>query len=116
MASGDDDSREMFRELPWPFDSDEFPAQLGAVVMHTVLNGELPALQIIHFPDNSWAIADGVNDPNEPGACVATHIWHAIEQNSSLARLASLPSGHEANRAAVGEPWIVSEFRYGDDD
>jgi hypothetical protein len=116
VASSADDSQEMFRELPWPFENDEFPAQLGAVVMRTVLDGELPALQIVHFPDNGWAVADGVNDPNEPGAFLATHIWHAIEQNSSLAGLASLPPGYEANRAAVGEPWIVSEFQYGDDD
>jgi hypothetical protein len=105
----------MFRDLPWPYENDAFPAQLGAVIMNTVLDGDLPALQIVHFADNSWAIADGVNDPNEPDACVATHIWHAVEQNSSLAALASLPPGYQANREAVGEAWVVSEFIDDDD-
>jgi hypothetical protein len=107
---------EVFRDLPWPFENDEFPPHLGAVVMRTVLDGELPALQIVHFPDNSWVVADGVNDPNEPGACSVAHIWHAIEQNSSLAGLASLPPGYAANREAVGAPWVVSEARYADEE
>jgi hypothetical protein len=100
----------MFRDLPWPFPGGAFPAQLGAVVMRTVLSGDLPALQVVHFADNSWAIADGVNDPNEDGACVATHIWHVIARNSSVAELASLPPGMLAYRAAVGEPWVRSDL------
>jgi hypothetical protein len=82
--------------------------------MRTVLDGSLPALQVVHFPDNSWAVADDVNDQNAPGACVAIHIWHAVVRNSSMAALASLPPGMVADRAAVGEPWTRSQFRYED--
>jgi hypothetical protein len=66
-----------------------------------------PALVVLHSRAGDWAIGDGVNDPNLPGACVATHIWHAIERNSSIAELASLPPGHEARRANPGDPWVV---------
>jgi hypothetical protein len=98
-------AREMWQQLPWPFPGDTFPAELGAVVQGTVLDGSEPARLIVHFTDGSWAVGDGVNDPNGRGASVATHIWHAIDRNSSLAQLADLPPGVEARRAGLGEPW-----------
>src|SRR2546422_5927471 len=98
---------EMFQSRAWPFAGDRFPADLGAVVMKTVLDGDLPVLQFVHSPDNSWLVADGVNDPNVPGACIATHLRHVLERDPSLEELASLPVGHQANRSAVGEPWAV---------
>jgi hypothetical protein len=109
-AMGDyQERREMLQYMPWPFPNNEFPRQLGAVVMKTVLDGSSPALQVAHFPDGAWAIGDG-DDPNAPGACVATHIWHAVERNSSIRELASMPPGHIADRDAPGSPWIVSEW------
>ena len=77
-------SNEMFRELPFPYPGGVFPKQLGAVVQKTVLSGEEPARLVIHTQDNSWLVGDGINDPNEPGACVATHIWHVIEKDRSV--------------------------------
>lgn len=109
--------REMFRFLPWPFEGDRFPEQLGAVVARTVLSGEFPAQEVVHAPENDWAVGDGENDPNEPGACVVTHIWHVIERNFSVAHLASLPPGHRAIRDGPGEPWKVHKLKgWGDDD
>ncbi|MDP8909138.1 MAG: hypothetical protein M3N47_08490 [Chloroflexota bacterium] len=68
----------MFRFLPWPFPDDQFPQQLGATVMRSVLEHRHPALQVLHSPENDWAIADGVGDPNEAGATTAAHIWHVL--------------------------------------
>ena len=68
------DRREMFRTMDRPFAGDEFPAALGATVQRTVLDGELPALIVGHFPSDGWHIGDGINDPNLPGAAIATHI------------------------------------------
>jgi hypothetical protein len=99
----------MFRDFPWPFPGGAFPRELGAVVQRTVIDGSLPALLVLHALDGGWAIGDGINDPNLPGASVATHIWHAIERNTSIAGLANLPPGHEARRASLGEPWVVME-------
>jgi hypothetical protein len=109
-AVGDDKDRQaMVQFMPWPFTNGEFPARLGAVVMKTVLDGSRPALHVAHFPDGSWAIGDG-DDPNAPDSCVATHIWHAIERNSSIRELASIPPGHVADREAPGSPWAVHEW------
>ena len=99
--------REMFRTLPWPFEADAFPASLGATVQRTVLDGRLPALVVGHTPEGDWYVGDGVNDPNLPGACVATHIAHAIERNGSIAMLGRLPPGHEARRRWPGDAWVV---------
>jgi hypothetical protein len=99
----------MFRDFPWPFHGGAFPRGLGAVVQRTVIDGSLPALLVLHALDGSWAIGDGMNDPNLPGASMATHIWHAIERNTSIAGLANLAPGHEARRASPGEPWVVTK-------
>jgi hypothetical protein len=105
---GVSDNREMFERLPFPFPGDGFPASLGAVVQRTVLDGREPAREVIHTEDGRWAVGDGVNDPNEPGAAIATHIWHAIERNSSIADLATMQPGSIATRSEPGEPWDIS--------
>jgi hypothetical protein len=109
------DGREMFRHLPSPFENERFPDELGAVVQVSVLTGEQPAREVIHAPDGSWLVGDGVNDPNPSGASVATHLAHAIERNSSIAELANMPPGHIAQRSAPGEPWTVCVLEGWDD-
>jgi hypothetical protein len=93
--------------MPFPFRDDEFPPELGAIIQSTVLSGERPALEVIHTPDGSWLVGDGVEDPNVPGACVAAHIVHVVAQNSSVSGLAAMPPGHWARRSRPGEPWTV---------
>lgn len=105
---------EMFQHLPFPFPDSTFPRQLGAVVQRTVLRGEEPAREVVHATDGSWLVGDGVNDPNEPGACVASHIWHAIDRNSSMVELADMPPGHIATRLTPGDSWLVSPHHWPD--
>ena len=102
------DSLEMFRHLPWPFRDNRFPLDLGATVQRTVLDGEMPALLVVHTVGGDWAIGDGTNDPNIPGASVATHIWHAIDRNSSITGLAHLAPGQQARRLSPHHEWVVS--------
>ena len=99
---------DMVRSMPWPFDDGRFPADLGAVVMHTVLDGRRPALLVWHSEDNDWAIGDGIDDPNEPGACVATHIAHVVARDPTLAELASMPPGSRADRPDPTAPWTIA--------
>jgi hypothetical protein len=100
----------MFQHLPFPFEDGRFPDSLGAVVQRTVLNGEQPAREVVHAPDGSWLVGDGVHDPNVPGASVATHLVHAYDAhtwNHTVAELATMPPGHIAQRPGPGEPWVV---------
>ncbi len=100
---------DMVRTLPWPFEVNGFPRSLGAVVQKTVLDGRLPALVVGHDPEGSWYVGDGVNDPNAPGAVVATHISHVVMHDGSLSALAALPPGHEARRRSPGDPWRIEK-------
>ncbi|HEY0631530.1 MAG TPA: hypothetical protein VGC98_05715 [Thermoleophilaceae bacterium] len=103
---------EMFRFVEWPFLEGRFPRHLGAAVMRSVLSGDRPALQVTHFPEGDWAVADGDGDPNAEGALTVTHMWHVLELDPTLEELASLPPGYVADRTSVGEAWVVSEFEY----
>ena len=109
------DPREMFRDLPFPFDNDQFPPQLGAVVQRTVAERREPAREVIHTEDNSWVVGDGVNDPNLPGAATVLHIQHVIQADPSLAELASLPLGHIAKRDQPGRPWVIAVVEWPDE-
>lgn len=103
---------EMFRRMPFPFDNNEFPADLGAVVQRSVLDGVEPAREVVHTDDGDWLVGDGVNDPNSPGAAVATHIWHAIERNSSIIGLGHLRPGQIATRSDPDEEWVISDHQW----
>jgi hypothetical protein len=107
--------KEVFRGLPFPYPDSEFPADLGAVVQTTVGTGEKPALYVVHTPDNDWLVGDGIGDPNEAGACTVMCIWHVIERNSSVGKLADLPIGWQADRSHPGTAWRRSPFVYADD-
>lgn len=108
-------SSEVFRHLPFPFDDGVFPANLGAVVQRTVLDGREPAREVIHDADGDWLVGDGVNDPNLPGASSVAHMTHVIELDPTVAALANLPVGHIATREEVGEEWVVDVHRWDDD-
>jgi len=98
-------AHEVFRDLPFPFPDGRFPRELGAVVQRTVSDGELPALTVIHTPDNSWIVLDGVNDPNLDGACIVDALVHLVEDDPSLAVTARLPIGHRADREHAADRW-----------
>lgn len=106
---------EVFRHLPFPFTGDRFPESLGAVVQLTVLHGLEPAREVVHADDGSWLVSDGVNDPNAEGACIVTHIWHAIEHNSAIAELATMPRGTMARRNGPGAEWRTEPLQWLDE-
>lgn len=102
----------MVRYVPFPFEGNRFPAGLGAVVQLTVLHGQQPARVIVHASDGSWLVGDGVNDPDAPGACIATHILHVVERDVTVSELASLPPGKMAERVGPNSPWKVTDHHW----
>jgi hypothetical protein len=98
---------EVFRYVEFPFADGRFPDHLGAVVQRTVVTGQEPAREVVHTEDNSWQVADGVNDPNLPGAVIVEGMAHVAAEDPSVAELASLPLGHIAQRAEKDQPWII---------
>lgn len=105
-------SHATFRYLPWPFPNIEFPADLGAFVMRSVLDGAMPGLQVLHDPEGGWALADGGGDPNDQRALVITHIRHVTCHDPSLNELATMQPGTEANLESVDDDWQLSSFSW----
>jgi hypothetical protein len=94
-------------DIPWPFPNDQFPDDLGAVVMNSVLDGRRPALQIVHFETGSWGVADAIDRPKVRNM-TATHLRHVLDRDPTLAELATMQPGYQADRNAVGDPWVIS--------
>ena len=80
--------------------------------MKTIPSQASPALLVAHDPDGSWMIGDGVGDPNDPNACMATRIWHVVGRDASLEKLAAMAPGSQASRANATDPWTISAFSY----
>jgi hypothetical protein len=87
---------------------------LSGVVQRTVIAGELPALVVVHDDEGDWLIGDGVNDPNEEGACGLFHFAHIIRVDPSLAEALNLQLGYAAYRETGGSPWEISRWEYED--
>lgn len=80
--------------------------------LNSVLDGLEPARQVIHTEDNDWLVGDGINDPNLPGASVATHLRHVLDRDPTVEELASLPLGHVAFRDDPTKPWRVAQHEW----
>lgn len=102
------DSDEIRQHVPFPFQGESFPRDLGAVVQGTVLSGDVPAREVVHGADGSWHVGDGVSDPDLPGASMITQISHAVRWNTSIAGLATMGPGHVAERSDPGKPWQIA--------
>ncbi len=102
-------------ELPFPSEDRDFPADLGAIVQRSVLDGIQPARVVIHDADNDWLVGDGMTDPNAPDACVVARLRHIADRDPTVADLVSLPAGHIAERDDEDASWRISLHRYPDD-
>ena len=110
-----DVAHEVFRSVDFPFPDDEFPANVGAVVQRTVLDGREPARVVIHDAEGDWCVGDGINDPNERGACVVACLHCIVTADPAIASLATLPVGYQARRSEADESWVLSPHAYEDE-
>ena len=91
--------------VDFPFTDGVFPADLGAFISRTVVEGRAAVLYVQHTHDNAWVLTDAVGDPNEEDALVVACIWHAIDQDPTLESMSELPCGVEAVRDFSGARW-----------
>ena len=94
--------------LPFPFEGDSFPAQLGAVVENRVASGEEPARVVLHDDDNEWVVL--ASQSADPSDCCVHHVVHLVERDPSLAEAVPPPIGQMASRGSVDQPWVVSQI------
>jgi hypothetical protein len=110
---GDDRPEDAMRfDIPWPFPDDRFPDDLGAVVMHSILDGRRPALQVVHFEDGTWGVADAIDTPTERNM-TATHLRHVLDRDPTIAELATMGPGYQADRDVVDDAWLISPHHDG---
>ncbi|MFE1308089.1 hypothetical protein [Streptomyces sp. NPDC058755] len=89
-------------------------AGVAGVIQRTIINGELPALIVIHDDEGDWLIGDGINDPNEDGACGIYHLAHVVSLDESLTEVMNIPIGYGAKRESASAPWEISPWAYDD--
>ncbi len=101
-----DEDHVMRPDVPWPFPDDRFPDVLGAVVMKSVFEGRRPALQVVHFDDGHWGVADGIDDPRVRNL-IAAHLRHVLERDPSIGErrhvAARSEGGSRRHRGAVDD-------------
>lgn len=71
---------------------------------------DLPALQVVHFEDWYWGVADAIDSPTVRNV-TGTHLRHVLDRDPTIAELATMQPGYQADRDAVGDPWVISPNR-----
>lgn len=87
---------------------------VAGVMQRTIINGEMPALIVVHDDEGDWLIGDGVNDPNEDGACGIYHLSQVVSLDESLAEVMNLPAGFAATRESISSAWEISPWEFDD--
>jgi len=86
---------------PWPFAD---PPQVSVVTQRTILKEGRPILLVIHDEeDGGWQFLDGGEFRVE--AALLVGLKTVFDHDASIATLADLPLGWQAQRAGPKEPW-----------
>jgi hypothetical protein len=93
-----------------------FPPRMGVIAQRTILDGKEPARSVVNDAEGDWAVLDGINDPNEPGACVLVRMSVLTDADPSLLALAAMERGTEAWREGPDAPWTFEPHAYADED
>jgi len=85
----------------WPFAD---PPNASVVTQHSILKEDRPILLVVHDQeDGGWSFLDGGEFRVEAAMLVA--LKTVVSHDASIAALADLPLGWQAQRAGPGEPW-----------
>jgi hypothetical protein len=86
---------------PWPFDQ---PRNCATFVTREVMDREEPILLVSHdADDHGWQFIGSTDGMPENARIIALH--EAVALDPSVAELADLPPGWQAQRDAAGQPW-----------
>lgn len=61
-------------------------------------------------PDGDWCALCGGDHPDDASSFRVVGIGHVIDYDPSVAEVLDLHPNQEAEREAVGEPWLRSDF------
>ncbi len=83
------------------------PHNLTSYVCSHVFEGTRPILLVVR-EDGDWMFMCGDTD-HGPDDCHVVGVGHLIDRDPTLEECADIPNGYEAERSAVGEPWLRSQ-------
>lgn len=85
------------------------PYETKAYVCVHVFDGTRPVLYVTR-PDGDWCALCGDDHPDDASSYRVVGIGHVVERDASVGDVLDLASNEEAERVAVGAPWIRSRF------
>lgn len=80
--------------------------QKAYVCIH-VFENTRPVL-LVTRPDGDWCLLCGDNHEDDPSVYRVVGIGHILERDSSLLDVVNLEPSWDAERTAMGEPWVRS--------
>ncbi len=79
---------------------------LRSYVCIHVFEAVRPVLLVAHEEDGAWCFLCGDMHPDSAESYRVVGVGHLVERDASLHECADLSLGQEAERAAVGRPWM----------
>ena len=81
------------------------PPNLKTYICSHLFAKTRPILLIVH-EDGDWMFMCGKGDHGGSEDCHVVGVGHLVKRDPSINECADLPDGFEAERKAVGEPWL----------
>ena len=82
------------------------PGNLKTYICTHVFLEECPVLLVIHDKDGDWGFVCGGLHQDAAEDYRIVGVGHLTARDPSLNECADLPAGFEAERSALGQPWI----------
>ena len=87
----------------------EIPYERKSYVCTHVFDRSRPVL-LVTRPDGDFCALCGYEHPEDANPYRVVGFGHVLDDDSSVAEVLDPGPNQEAERAAVGEPWVRSEF------
>jgi hypothetical protein len=92
-----------------PTSQPRLPYETKSYVCIHVFDRIRPVLYVTR-PDGDWCALCGGDHPDDASSFRIVGIGHVIDYDPSVAEVLDLRPNQEAERDAVGEPWLRSDF------
>jgi hypothetical protein len=92
-----------------PTSQPRLPYETKSYVCIHVFDRIRPVLYVTR-PDGDWCALCGGDHPDDASSFRIVGIGHVIDYDPSVAEVLDLRPNQEAEREAVGEPWLRSDF------
>ncbi len=84
------------------------PDNLAVYICSHVFENTKPILLVCHESGDWQFLCGGTHEINEKPKVVC--IDHLLARDPSLNEVSSLPENYDAERKAIGEKWVISEY------